>query len=223
MTRVFLEDLAQKGLKGVFQKYRIFADKPKLIKDFMKSRQGETLKTAIFNLPMFFGAPPLYLPRLRPIRLSKELADDMLMNGFGPEQMAKFEKSAQIGPLHVEGQARYEIFRKAYMLGATVYLSAAAMYEAYETEQVLEEEREVLNFAEERANSVLNEAMELEKRGYSIFEDSENKEGLDPRCRLLENCFEQQGLVRPFLDHKESPLYSSCVKTLDRNNLCKIY
>lgn len=223
MTRVFQEDLAQKGLKGVFKKYRIFADRPHIINDFMKSKKGEALKTSLFNLPMFFGAPPLYLPRLRPMRLSKELADDILLNGFGPEQMAKFDESVRIGPLGVSGQARYEILRKAYMLGATVYLSAAAMYEAYETDQVLDEEREVLNQIEEDVSSDLNQALELEDRGYAIFEDSAQKGPRDPRCRLLESCFEQQNLARPYTEHSESTAYKQCKKTLDRNNRCDIY
>lgn len=223
MTRVFQEDLAQRGLQGVLKKYKIFADKPNLIKDFMKSKKGEALKTSLFNLPMLFGAPPLYLPRLRPMRLTKELADDILMHGFGPEQMAKFEKSVRIGPLGVKGQARYEIMRKAYMLGATVYLSAAAMYEAYETDQVLEEEREILNQVEQEMNSDLDAAMELEQRGYSIFEDSENQRSPDPRCRLIESCFKQQGLKRPFLEHQESPQFRECVETLDPNGRCELY
>lgn len=224
MTRVFQEDLAQRGLKGVFEKYRIFADKPHVIRDFMRSKKGESLKTVLFNLPMFFGAPPLYLPRLRPMRLTPELADDILMNGFGPEQMAKFDESVRIGPLGVQGQARYEMMRKAYMLGATVYLSAAVMYEAYETDRVLEEEREILNQVEEQVTSELDMAMELEAKGYSIFENSENEQApVDPRCRLLESCFEQQGLEPPFSEEQDSALYQECVRAMDPNNRCQLY
>lgn len=221
VTRLFQEELAERGLAHVLPKYRIFMDKPHVIKSFLESPQGEIIKTTLFNLPMFFGAPPLYLPKLRNMRLSKELADEILMQGLGPEQMKKVEDALKLGPLNVSAQARYEIIRRYYSIGATVFLTAAVAYEAYETKNVIEEEREILNQLTVEIGSSLEDAQELERRGYQIFEDGE--EFRHPSCRSLESCFEKQGLEKPYRDSSQDERYKSCKLMMDRSSQCPDY
>lgn len=221
VTRLFQEELAERGLSHVLPKYRIFMDKPPLIKSFLESREGELIKTALFNLPVFFGAPPMYLPKLRRMRLPKDLADEILMNGLGPEQMVKVEEALKLGPMNMTTQARYEILRRYYSVGATVFLSAAIAWEAYETNQVHEEEREILNQLTYDIGTSLEDAQELSRRGYQVFQDDEAPR--HPSCRSLESCFEKQGLVEPYVDSKEDSRYLSCKQIFDRNSNCPDY
>lgn len=221
VTRLFQEELAERGLSHILPKYRIFLDKPPLIKSFLESREGELIKTALFNLPVFFGAPPMYLPKLRRMRISRELADEILMNGLGPEQMKKVEDALKLGSMDISAQARYEIIRRYFSIGATVFLSAAVAWEAYETNQVIEEEREILNQLTYDIGTSLEDAQELSRRGYQVFND--DAQARHPSCRSLETCFEKQGLLAPFQNSREDKRYLSCKQIFDRNSNCSDY
>lgn len=232
LARVIQEDLASRGLTNVFVKYRVLGKKKTWAQKFTRSNLGKTLGASIMNLGTVFGMPPIYLPNLKPIKIPEHLVQELLENGLNNEIAKKLEQ--EIGrslgdrlTFNLQNRARYRLFRRYYMAGMSAYLTYMMIMEFHETNSSLSEEAEVIDaMASEMTNSLEN-AMELEAKGYDIFEEDEKASSSSSNvnsdnrwCSAITECIksESEDLGEKVL--KGSDTYKACKEFMDPENLC---
>jgi hypothetical protein len=231
LARVIQEDLASRGLTNVFVKYRVLGKKKTWAQKFTRSNLGKTLGASIMNLGTLFGLPPIYLPNLRPIKIPDHLVQELLENGLNSEVTKKLEQ--EIGrtlgdklTFNLQNRARYRLFRRYYMAGMSAYLTYMMIMEFHETNSSLSEEAEVIDALSTEMTSSLENAMELEAKGYDIFEKSEKTEisttgAKDNRwCSAIVECIKSESEDLGQKVEKGSDTYKACKEFMDPENLC---
>ena len=144
MFRIFAEDLTSKGLLNTLKKYKTFNEVSryqKVIK-FFDSRKGKAMLTGLFNIPVIWGMPPLYLPGLKKIKIPEELVREAVMKGMSNEMVDKMIVAINkdlVGnrTFKLETRAKYLLFRKYYMYGIaglTIYIMYSDFQMASSTE-----------------------------------------------------------------------------------------
>lgn len=230
LARVIQEDLAAKGLSHVFTKYKILSKRKTWAQKFVRSKIGRSLGTGIMNLPVLFGMPPLYLPNLRPIKIPDFLLEELLEKGLTNEMMTKLEQeiSRELGDkltFSLQNRARYRIFKKYYMAGISSYLTYMLITEFYETNNSLKKEGEALGESASEVTSTIEDAMDLESRGYSIFKEVDKKspDSENRWCQNIDQCIasEEADLGEKII--KGSETYLACREYMDPHNLCSRY
>lgn len=226
LARVIQEDLAARGLSNVFFKYKILGKKKTWAQKFVRSKFGRTLGTGILNLPVLFGLPPMYLPKLKQIKIPESLVGDLIENGLTDEMAKKLEQEIgrQLGDkltFNLQNRARYRLFRRYYMAGISIYLTYMAVIEFHETNSALGEEAEVLNELASEMTGTLENAMELEAKGYDIFEKKEEEPNEENRwCQAMAQCIESESEELGEKVLKGSESYKACKEFMDPDNLC---
>ena len=233
LARVIQEDLASRGLYNVFTKYKILGKKKTWAQKFTRSNLGKGLGTSIMNLGTLFGLPPIYLPKLRPIKIPEHLVQELLENGLNNEIAKKLEQ--EIGrslgdklTFNLQNRARYRLFRRYYMAGISAYLTYMMVMEFHETNSALSEEGELIEAMATEMTSSLDNAMELEAKGYDIFEKTEKEVKAqlsagtkDNRwCQAIVQCLESEAEDLGQAIEKGSDSYKACKEFMDPENLC---
>lgn len=233
LARVIQEDLASRGLYNVFTKYKILGKKKTWAQKFTRSNLGKGLGTSIMNLGTLFGLPPIYLPKLRPIKIPEHLVQELLENGLNNEIAKKLEQ--EIGrslgdklTFNLQNRARYRLFRRYYMAGISAYLTYMMVMEFHETNSALSEEGELIEAMATEMTSSLDNAMELEAKGYDIFEKTEKEVKAEASagtkdnrwCQAIVQCLESEAEDLGQSIEKGSDSYKACKEFMDPENLC---
>ncbi|MFT6069102.1 MAG: hypothetical protein ACJAT2_000421 [Bacteriovoracaceae bacterium] len=231
LARVIQEDLASRGLTNVFVKYRILGKKKTWAQKFVRSNLGKTLGASVMNLGSVFGLPPIYLPNLRPLKIPDHLVQELLENGLNKEITKKLEQ--EIGrnlgdrlTFNLQNRARYRLFRRYYMAGISAYLTYMMIMEFHETNSSLSEEAELIEAMASEMTSNLENAMELEAKGYDIFEKSEEEkeetvlEKNNRWCSAITECLQSESEDLGEKVVKGSDTYKACKEFMDPQNLC---
>ena len=220
------KDLAERGLKGVFSKYKLFANKPNAWMMFKKSRGMQALKAGFFNFPMVFGIPPLWLPRMKKLSLPTDLVDKLILEGLTDANIELVEKYVRKESGNnlwsLKNRARYEVFRRYYMASMAVFITAWGMYEVYQMDQVIEEENTALQAAMETAGEELDNVYDLQDQGFAMFEGEEDRGFGESFCQAIQSCLEEFKEAGE-LPSKDSDEYKSCKEFMDPEGHCKRY
>ena len=206
-------DIARSGLFSSFSHFRFIQGNPSLFRRFSNSRFASGLKVSLFNLPMLLGAPPLYLPKFKAPKLSRELSDELLRKGMTDELYERIQK--EIGSRLI-ARDKYQEIRKYYMYGVMIYLVLAQAYETYQLDAELEETRGVLKEASDEALEITGSIEVLEKAGIDVFSDELIEDG-NIFCQNLIECFEAFGVSKV---DTESEGFATCQDVIDPGNQC---
>ncbi len=235
LARVIQEDMASRGLSNVFAKYKILGKKKTWMQKFVRSNLGKSLGTGVMNLGVLWGLPPIYLPGLRPIKIPEHLMADLIENGLTNEMVKKLEQEIgrELGDkltFNLQNRARYRLFRRYYMAGMSAYLSYMVISDFHETNSLLADEADVLNDLASEMTTNLENAMELEAKGYDIFEEDEADKEVDsllttkPKsnrwCEAIEQCLASESEELGEKVQKSSDSYKACKEFMDPENLC---
>ncbi len=228
LVRILQEDISRRGLESFLAKKHFFSDRPKSYQKFARSKLGRSLGIGLFNLPVFIGVPPLFLPSMRPFRISENLAQELINKGLSDELLDKLErelatKTGKPFSLRLENRARYEILKRYYMRGALIYLAAFGLYETYRFDEELDEEAKILQVNLNKMTDELNTALELDSDGYFLFPgDSRESDAVQKGeifCQAIESCLDDFG-EEGHLIEKVSDEYKACQKFMDPDNRC---
>jgi hypothetical protein len=208
VSRLVKEDLAVGGLTRALTKYHDGREALAPLREFTQSRYGTLLATSIFNLPVLSGFPPLFIPGLAKRRLPPELAREIMTNGLGVEQYRRVEEVLRVGPFRHTFQARYEMARSYYMVGAAIAFTLYYTSEVIQEELISRQERALLDSISTEIGEFLAPVIELQDR--------------HPACLSLENCFASLGVELDNLA-QEPVAYGRCKSLFDRRNQCADY
>lgn len=231
LARVIQEDMASRGLMHMFPKYRLLNKKKTWAQKFTRSKLGRTLGVSIMNLGVIWGLPPIYLPKLRPIKIPEHMVQEILENGLTKEVVNKLEQEIgrQLGDkmtFNLSNRARYRLFRRYFMAGMGAYLTYMMMMELYETNSALNEEAEVLQEAATEMTNTLEAAHELEAKGYNIFEDvptphvAQSRSKENRWCKAIQSCLDSEAEDLGEKIEKGSETYKACKEFMDPEDLC---
>tara|TARA_Y100000590_G_scaffold263893_1_gene296406 strand:+ start:259863 stop:261200 length:1338 start_codon:yes stop_codon:yes gene_type:complete len=232
LARVIQEDMASRGLSNIFVKYKILGKKKTWMQKFVRSKVGRSLGTGVMNLGVLWGLPPIYLPGLRPIKIPEHLMADLLENGLTDDMVKKLEQEIgrELGDkltFNLQNRARYRLFRRYYMAGISAYLTYMVITDFHETNSLLAEEAEALDELASEMTTNLENAMELEAKGYDIFEEDEEVESLlntKPKsnrwCEAITQCLASESEELGEKIQKGSDTYKACKEFMDPENLC---
>ena len=232
MSRIVQEEILKDGLIKVLSKNSELRATQGFFKKFINSYKGKYLATMLFNLPVLAGFPPLYLPGLKKIKLPPELARELLEKGLTEEMLQKLNvevlQDLSVNLTHRNG---YEIFRRYYMAGISVYLTYVMLEEFYEGEKIREENILLEEIASDM-DEILEQAEILQSRGIDIFNESEADvlvdlgqrtefETLDnPFCRAIKECLQMHKDETGEEAVKGSNPYKECKSFMDPENKC---
>jgi hypothetical protein len=169
---------------------------------------------------MYLGTPPLYLPGKRPIKLSDELASEILHKGILDDGVSR-RLEMELGG-RVMTPLRYEIIKNYYLKGIMVYVTLAGLYDFYQLNKELDEEKVFIQEATDEAVRILNIAEELEQSGIDIFSDEGLEEG-SSFCEALFSCLETLGISKEtYMNGPEqySEELGTCRSLMDPDNRC---
>ena len=153
---------------------------------------------------------------------------ELLENGLTDEMVKKLEQEIgrRLGDkvtFNLQNRARYRLFRRYYMAGISAYLTYMMVMEFHETNSNLAEEADALDELASEMTTVLEDAMELEAKGYDIFEKTETEsaptEG-NRWCEAIQQCLESEGEEVGEKIVKGHDSYSACKEFMDPENLC---
>lgn len=216
LLRVVEQDLLSRGLIRVFKDYRYSQAHPTFIQKFRRSRYGRGALTGLLNLPVYIGWPPLYLPGLKPIRLSEELASQILEQGLTEPIYRRLQM--ELGAT-VLNPLRYEIIKSYYLKGIMVYVTLAGFYDFYQLNKELDDEQQIIQEATDEAVRILNIAEDLEQNGIDIFADEAVKEG-QSFCDAIYSCLETLGVSGDKASEHPDEV-ATCRSLMDPDNRCK--
>jgi len=208
------EDLAKKGMYESFSHFRFLGANPGPLRKFAQTKFASGLKVSLLNLPMLLGAPPLYLPKVKPPKLSKGLADDLLSEGLTDEVAERI--SREIGASLVVND-QYLRVRKAYMYGVMIYLVMAQAYDTYQLEAELRESQELIGEAREEADELTQSLDVLEGSSIDVFSEEEIEKG-NIFCQNLRECFDAFSVPE---SDTESEGFKTCQSVIDPGNQCR--
>ena len=172
MSRIVQEQILKDGLLKVLSENSELRATQGFFKSFVNSYKGKYLATMLFNLPVLVGFPPLYLPGLKKIKLPPELARELLEKGLTDEMLQKINiEVLQDLNINISHRNGYQLFRRYYMAGISVYLSYVMLEEFYQGEKI-REENIILEEIATDMNDILDQAEVLQSRGINIFNDS---------------------------------------------------
>jgi hypothetical protein len=237
MTRIVQEELLTQGLVTILGKNEELLPTKRFLRRFMNSYKGKYLATMLFNLPVLAGFPPMYLPGLRQLKVPPELAREILEKGFTDEMMQKLNVGV-LKDLSIKLEYRngYELLRRYYMAGISIYLSYVILDEFYEGEQIRQENLMLEEVATDM-NAILDQAEVLQSRGIDIFNEEEPSElnapdlGArtefqmidNPFCRAMKDCLIMQKEESGEEAIKGSRPYKECKVFMDPDNKCPDY
>lgn len=218
LLRIVEEDLLDRGLLRVFKDYRISKATPSFLQKFTSSRYGKGAMAGVFNLPVLIGWPPMYLPGFKPLRLSDELADEILHKGLTTEVLRRVDMEFGSSAVDV---IRYEIVKSYYLKGIMIYLSLAGLYDFYQLNKELDKENEVLVEAGEQAGDLLELTSKLEAQGIDVFSNSDVESG-KTFCEAIRACLKSIG-VDPASVTRNDDNFLACQSVTDPDNRCKTW
>ncbi|MBT7610788.1 MAG: hypothetical protein HN576_13590, partial [Bacteriovoracaceae bacterium] len=237
MTRIVQQELLTQGLVSILSKNQNLLPTKRFLKKFMNSYKGKYLATMLFNLPVLAGFPPLYLPGLKQLKVPPELAREILEKGFTEEMMQKLNIEVLKGlKIKLEYRTGYELLRRYYMIGISIYLSYVILDEFYEGDKIRQENFMLEEVARDM-NSILDQAEVLQSRGIDIFGEDEATEfeTVDPTVRtefqMMDNPF-CRAMKECLIMHKEdtgeealteSRPYKECKTFMDPDDKCPDY
>lgn len=214
ILRIVQQDLLSRGLLRVFTDYRLSRTTPSFLQKFRQTKWGKAAITGIFNLPIYAGWPPLWLPDFKPLKLSDELADEVLDKGLTENVLRRIDMNFSSD---LVTRVRYDIIRSYYLKGIMVYLTLAGLYDFYQLNKELDEESELLQSATTEAVNILDRAAELEHSGIDIF----SSQGIDESkvyCDAINTCLESLGGST----NREDPgTFKTCQALMDPDSRCK--
>ncbi|GEM_PF-3236448 len=214
ILRVVQQDLLSRGLLRVFSDYRISKNTPSFIQKFRQTKLGKAALTGIFNLPMYAGWPPLWLPDFKPLKLTDELADEVLDKGLTDNVLRRLDMSFSSD---LVTRLRYDILRSYYLKGIMVYVSLAGLYDFYQLNKGLDDESEILQNATAEVVSILDSAADLEQSGIDIFTSQGIEEGKS-FCEAIHSCL---GTLGTTLSESSPDQLKTCCSIMDPDNRCK--
>jgi hypothetical protein len=233
MTRIVQEDLLKFGLMDILSKNSELRTTQSFFKKFISSYKGKYLATMLFNLPVLAGFPPLYLPGLKKLKIPPVLAREILEKGLTDEMMQKLNVEVlQELSIKLEYRNGYEVMRRYYMAGISIYLSYVILDEFYEGEKIREENLLLEEIAADMSD-ILDQAELLQSRGIDIFNDSVAEETIDsgeraefepmdnPFCRAMQDCLKMHKTDTGEEAIRGSRPYKECKTFMDPENKCK--
>lgn len=206
LSRAMMEAISFQGLQVVLPHFKS-ASESSLIAGFRQSRLGKFSTTGFLNLPVLMGLPPLYLPGLRRLQLSPELAQKALDQGLNQVSLNELEKSLNLKSRTLSRRAHYEIFRRYYMVGVSGYLILAMAYDSYQEHEALKQEQELLQELSMGVGELLAPLSEMDQR--------------HPSCASLERCFEANAVNFETFEPQE--MFLKCQQLFDRRDQCDQY
>lgn len=216
ILRIVQQDLLSRGLLKVFKDYRYSQVHPSFLQKFRRSRLGRGALTGLLNLPVYIGWPPLYLPGLKPIRLSEELASEILQEGLTDPVYRRLQMelgSKVVSPL------RYEIIKNYYLKGVVIYMTLAGLHDFYQLNKELDDEEQIIQEATAEAVRILDIAENLEQNGIDIFDENGVEEGKS-FCDAILSCLETLGVTKDEVDSQSEEM-STCRSLMDPDSRCK--
>lgn len=220
ILRIVQQDLLSRGLVKVFKDYRYSKSHPTFLQRFRQSKWGRAALTGLFNLPMYLGTPPMYLPGKKPIVLSDELAGEILEKGLRDDGVVR-RLEMELGG-RVLTPLRYELFKNYYLKGVMVYVTLAGFYDFYQLNKELDQEQAVIQEATDEAVRILNMAENLEQSGIDIFSDDGVQEGKS-FCDAIFSCLNTLGVQESALRDDPSLFeeeVATCRSLMDPDNRC---
>jgi hypothetical protein len=206
LSRAMMESLSYQGLHFILPHFHE-ASRSSLIAEFRQSRLGKITITGFLNLPVLMGLPPLYLPGLRRLQLPAPLALKALDQGLNDLSLRELEAGLNLRSGTLNNRARYEIFRRYYMVGVSGYLIMAMAYDSYQEHEALKLEKELLEELSFGVSELLSPLADLDER--------------HPSCASLERCFEARSVNFESFEPRDS--YIQCKELFDRRAQCLQY
>ncbi len=216
LLRIVQQDLLSRGLLKVFKDYRYSQANPRFLQKFRSSKVGRAALTGLLNLPVYIGWPPLYLPGLKPVRLSEALASEILQEGLTEPVYRRLQM--ELGG-RILTPLRYEVIKNYYLKGIMIYVTLAGFHDFYQLNKVLDDEQQIIQEATEEAVRILNMAENLEQNGIDIFEENGVEEG-QTFCDAILSCLETLGISSEGIDSHPDKV-ETCRSLMDPDSRCK--
>lgn len=229
LRKIIMHDILKKGLDKSLKNYRILQSSPGFFSRFNNSDLAKIMKTSFFNLPVLYGMPPLYLPGRRPLSLSSELATRLFERGLTRELSDDILEYWRLqGPIwNLSSSEFYEVIRPYYILAASSYFTLTIYLDLQSQLQDISNERDILQEVESEITTSLENAYELESRGFSIFESSNgselNRGQNNVYCSAIRSCFEIYKNETGEIPRAGSNEYQQCKEFMDPDGACLIY
>lgn len=223
-------DLITQGLERTLDNYGLFRHRPGIFSRFKNSVTGKVMATGFFNLPVFYGLPPIYLPGLRSLRVPDHLSARLLREGMTRELSDELlDYWSLSGPLwNLSRRQQYEMLRRYYGPAATGYLTFVLYHDFEKQRTEILEEREMIQEMTSGLTQTLEMATELENRGFDIFEPREQDQSVpsgneSSYCEAIRSCFEMIYEETGEMPRSGSDDYVSCKEFMDPDDRCSRY